>query len=226
MRSFADLWQPALIGLIFEFFSLLALRFRRRISLTFFYIYTGGIMALLQLSTQSGSAVLLGRLFFRYTPIYLFSLLLLTILIMYELFDLDTARNYSLSLIIGRILIFILFFVIVIFSFIFQKAENPINLTFGILGKPIPLIASLLGFIIAIFLSVLVYALLRSRRVHFFISGVLAIWISGAVYLGIFLFPAYLKFPKIFVNDFYQMTASAVVLPLFNLILWKWVKGK
>ena len=226
MRPFADLWQPALIGLIFEFFSLLALRFRRRISLTFFYIYTGGIMALLQLSTQSGSAVLLGRLFFRYTPIYLFSLLLLTILIMYELFDLDTARNYSLSLIIGRILIFILFFVVIIFSYIFQNAENPINLTLGILGKPIPLIASLLGFIIAIFLSVLVYAFLRSKRIHFFISGVLAIWVSGVVYLGIFLFPAYLKFPKIFVNDFYQMTASAIVLPLFNLILWKWVKGK
>lgn len=226
MKLFSDLWQPALIGLIFTFFSLLALRFRRRMSLTFFYIYTGGIMALLQLATQTGSAVLLGRLYFRYTPIYLFSLLLLTILIMYELFDLDTARNYSMSLIVGRILIFILFFVAVLFSFIFQNASNPMNLTFGILGEPILLTTSLLGFIISIFISVLIYALLRAKRIYFFISGILAIWVSGVIYLGIILFPSYLKFPEILINDFYQMTASAIILPLFTLILWKWVKGE
>ena len=222
----ADLWQPALIGLISEFFLLLALRFRRRMSLTFFYIYTGGIMALLQLSIQRSSPVLPGGLFFRYTPTYLFSLLLLTILIMYELFDLDTARNYSLSLIIGRIFIFILFFFTILFYFISQKMENPLKLTFGLVGEPLLIITSLLGFIVAIFVSVLLYALLRSKRIHFFISSILSIWISGIVYLAIFLFPTYLKLPKIFLNNFYQMTASAIVLPLFALIFWKWVKGK
>jgi len=222
----ADLWQPALIGLISEFFLLLALRFRRRMSLTFFYIYTGGIMALLQLSIQRSSPVLPGGLFFRYTPTYLFSLLLLTILIMYELFDLDTARNYSLSLIIGRIFIFILFFFTILFYFISQKMENPLKLTFGLVGEPLLITTSLLGFIVAIFVSVLLYALLRSKRIHFFISSILSIWISGIVYLAIFLFPTYLKLPKIFLNNFYQMTASAIVLPLFTLIFWKWVKGK
>jgi len=222
----ADLWQPALIGLISEFFLLLALRFRRRMSLTFFYIYTGGIMALLQLSIQRSSPVLPGGLFFRYTPTYLFSLLLLTILIMYELFDIDTARNYSLSLIIGRIFIFILFFFTILFYFISQKMKNPLKLTFDLIGEPLLNTTSLLGFIIAIFVSVLLYALLRSKRIHFFISGVLSIWVSGVVYLAIFLFPTYLKLPKIFLNNFYQMTASAIVLPLFSLILWKWVKGK
>ena len=222
----ADLWQPALIGLISEFFLLLALRFRRRMSLTFFYIYMGGIMALLQLSIQRSSPVLPGGLFFRYTPTYLFSLLLLTILIMYELFDIDTARNYSLSLIIGRIFIFILFFFTILFYFISQKMKNPLKLTFDLIGEPLLNTTSLLGFIIAIFVSVLLYALLRSKRIHFFISGVLSIWVSGVVYLAIFLFPTYLKLPKIFLNNFYQMTASAIVLPLFSLILWKWVKGK
>ena len=195
-------------------------------SLTFFYIYTGGIMALLQLSIQRSSPVLPGGLFFRYTPTYLFSLLLLTILIMYELFDIDTARNYSLSLIIGRIFIFILFFFTILFYFISQKMKNPLKLTFDLIGEPLLNTTSLLGFIIAIFVSVLLYALLRSKRIHFFISGVLSIWVSGVVYLAIFLFPTYLKLPKIFLNNFYQMTASAIVLPLFSLILWKWVKGK
>ncbi len=222
----ADFWQPALIGLISEFFLLLALRFRRRMSLTFFYIYTGGIMALLQLSIQRASPVLPGGLFFRYTPTYLFSLLLLTILIMYELFDLDTARNYSLSLIIGRIFIFILFFFVILFYFISQKMENPLKLTFGLIGEPLLITTSLLGFIVAIFVSVLLYALLRSKRIHFFISSILSIWVSGIVYLAIFLFPTYLKLPKIFLNNFYQMTASAIVLPLFTLIFWKWMKGK
>jgi len=234
--NYQNFLYPGLLSLFFFFIILITLKIRKNISLAFFYLIVGGMLALIQFVSFPGYLALLRRLSISgipLIPVYFVSIIIITIFIIYEMFDIEISRNYTLSLIIGRIIAIILFFVIVFTEYYMQAIEtetfsikNVLEYVYLIIGKPLQFSLTLLFFILAIFASFLVYAILRSIRFPIILASIISIIVGGVVNLMSVAFPLFFKVPQMFFNVFYHLIFISVVLSLFNLILWRWVKGK
>lgn len=227
---------PTILSLIFFFFILLTLKIRRNLSLAFFYLLIGGILSLIQFVSFPGYLALLRRLSISgipLIPVYFISIIIITIFIIYEMFDIEISRNYTISLIIGRILVIFLFFAIVFTEYYMGSIETEgfslkgiLEYVYLIIGRPINFTTTLLFFILAIFVAFLVYSILRSLRLPMFLSSIISIFIGGVINLMSVSFPLFFAVPKMFFNVFYHLIFISVVLSFITTILWRWLKGK
>ena len=133
------------------------------------------------------------------------------------MFDIEISRNYTISLIVGRILLIFMFFAIVFTENYMQAIETePFSLNkvlenvYLVIGRPLQLSLTLLFCI----------------KLPSFIASIISIFVGGVVNLMSTGFPLFFKIPQMFFNVFYHLAFISVVLSLFNLILWRWVKGK
>ena len=234
--NYQNFLYPTILSLIFFIIILISLKIRRNISLAFFYLIIGLILALIQFVSFPGYLALLRSLSvggIPLIPVYFVSIIIITIFIIYEMFDIEISRNYTISLIVGRILLIFMFFAIVFTENYMQAIETePFSLNkvlenvYLVIGRPLQLSLTLLFFILAIFASFLVYSILRSIKLPSFIASIISIFVGGVVNLMSTGFPLFFKIPQMFFNVFYHLAFISVVLSLFNLILWRWVKGK
>ena len=234
--NYQNFLYPTILSLIFFLIVLISLKIRRNISLAFFYLIIGGILALIQFVSFPGYLALLRRLSISgipLIPVYFVSIIIITIFMIYEMFDIEISRNYTISLIIGRILVILLFSAIVFTEYYMQviatetfSLKNVLEYVYLIIGQPLQFSLNLLFFILAIFASFLVYTILRSIKLPSFIASIISIFVGGVVNLMSTAFPLFFKMPQMFYNVFYHLAFISVVLSLVNLILWRWVKGK
>lgn len=234
--NYQNFLYPTILALFFFLIILITLKIRKNISLAFFYLIIGGILSLIQFVSFPGYLALLRRLSISgipLIPVYFVSIIIITIFIIYEMFDIEISRNYTISLIIGRVLTILLFFTIVFTEYYMQAIEtetfslkNVLEYVYLIIGKPLQFSITLVFFIIAIFVAFLVYAILRSIKFPSFIASIISIFVGGVVNLMSIAFPLFFKIPQMFFAIFYHLAFISVVLSLFNLILWRWVKGK
>lgn len=227
---------PTILSLIFFLIILITLKIRRNISLAFFYLTIGVILSIIQFVSFPGYLALLRRLAISgipLIPIYFVSIIIITIFIIFEMFDIEISRNYTISLIIGRILALFLFFAIVFTEYYMQGLEtetfslkNTLEYVYLIIGRSIQFSVALGFFILAIFVSFLIYALLRSIRLPVFIASIISLFIGGTINLMSISFPLFFRVPQMFFNVFYHIGFISIVLSLVTLILWRWVKGK
>jgi len=234
--NYQNFLYPTILALFFFIIILITLKIRKNISLAFFYLIVGGILALIQFVSFPGYLALLRRLSISgipLIPVYFVSIIIITIFIIYEMFDIEISRNYTISLIIGRILAIILFFAIVFTEYYMQAIEtetfslkNVLDYVYLIIGRPLQFTITLAFFIVAIFVAFLVYAILRSIKLPAFIASIISIFVGGVINLMSISFPLFFKAPQMFFNVFYHIAFISFVLSLVNLILWRWVKGK
>lgn len=234
--NYQNFLYPTILALFFFLIILITLKIRKNISLAFFYLIIGGILTLIQFVSFPGYLALLRRLSISgipLIPVYFTSIIIITIFIIYEMFDIEISRNYTISLIIGRILVVFLFFSIVFTEYYIQAIETEsfklrgvLEYVYLIIGRPIQFLATLIFFIVAIFASFLVYAILRSIKFPSFIASIISIFVGGIINLMSIAFPIFFKIPQMFINVIYHLIFISVVLSIVNLILWRWVKGK
>lgn len=227
---------PAILVLIFHFFILVALKIRRGVSLAFFYLLIGGILSIIQFVSFPGYLALLRGLSVQgipLIPVYFISIVIISIFIIFEMFDIEISRNYTISLIFGRILVILLFFSIVFIEYLLSslgtekfQLKNVFDYVYLITGRPTQILITLAFFIGAIFVAFLIYALLRAIKFPFIIASIISIFAGGLVNLMSVSFPLFFVVPQMFFNVFYHLAFVSVILSLFTLILWGWVKGK
>lgn len=234
--NYQNFFYPTILALFFFLIILITLKIRKNISLTFFYLIIGGILTLIQFISFPGYLALLRRLSISgipLIPVYFTSIIIITIFIIYEMFDIEISRNYTISLIIGRILVVFLFFSIIFTEYYIQAIatetftlKGVLEYVYLIIGRPVQFFMTLIFFIIAIFVSFLVYAILRSIKLPYFIASIVSLIVGGIINLMSIAFPLFFKVPQMFFIVFYHIIFISIVLSFFNLILWRWVKGK
>lgn len=234
--NYQNFFYPAILSLIFLFFILIALKIRRGISLAFFYLLIGGVLSIIQFVSFPGYLALLRGLSVSgipLIPVYFISIVIITIFIIFEMFDIEISRNYTISLIFGRVLVILLFFSIVFIEYLLSfmgtekfEIKNVFEYVYLITGKPTQIIVNLAFFIGAIFVAFLIYALLRAIKTPPFIASIISIFAGGVVNLMSVSFPLFFVVPQMFFQVFYHLGLASVILSLFTLILWGWVKGK
>ena len=227
---------PAILALIFQFLILISLKIRRGISLAFFYLLIGGVLSIIQFVSFPGYLALLRGLSVQgipLIPVYFISIVIISIFIIFEMFDIEISRNYTISLIIGRVIVILLFFSIVFIEYLLSfmgtekfQLKNVFDYVYLITGRPIQILTTLGFFVLAIFISFLVYALLRAIRLPPFFSSIISIFVGGIVNLMSISFPLFFMVPQMYFGVFYHLAFVSVLLSLFTLILWGWVKGK
>ncbi len=234
--NYESFLYPTVLSLIFFIIILITLKIRRNISLAFFYLTIGVILSLIQFVSFPGYLALLRRLTISgipLIPVYFVSIIIITIFIIFEMFDIEISRNYTISLIIGRVLSIFLFFAIVFTEYYMQGLETEtfslkgtLDYVYLIIGRPVQFSLTLGFFVLAIFVSFLVYALLRSIKLPTFIASIISIFIGGIINLMSVSFPLFFIVPQMFFNVFYHLGFISLVLSLLTFILWRWVKGK
>lgn len=234
--NYQNFLYPVFLALIFQFLILIALKIRRGISLAFFYLLIGGALSVIQFVSFPGYLALLRGLSIHgipLIPIYFISIVIISIFIIFEMFDIEISRNYTISLIFGRILVILLFFSIIFIEYLLSfmgtekfQIKNVLDYVYLVLGKPVQIFASLAFFIGAIFIAFLVYAVLRAIKVPQILSSIVSIFVGDAVYLISINFPLFFFTPRMFFGVYYHIAFISIVLSLFTLILWGWVKGK
>ncbi len=227
---------PAILALIFQFFILIALRIRRGVSLAFFYLLIGGVLSIIQFVSFPGYLALLRGLSVQgipLIPVYFISIVIISIFIIFEMFDIEISRNYTISLIFGRILVILLFFSIFFIEYLLSslgtekfELKNVFDYVYLITGKPTQILITLAFFVGAIFVAFLVYALLRAIKFPFVIASIISIFAGGLVNMMSVIFPLFFVVPQMFFGVFYHLAFVGVILSLFTFILWGWVKGK
>lgn len=227
---------PTILVLIFQFFILIALKIRRGVSLAFFYLLIGVILSIIQYLSFTGYAALFRGLTIQGIPVisvYFISIAIISIFLIFEMFDIEISRNYTISLIFGRIIVILLFFLIFLIDYILlyigtEKIvlRNALDYVYLITGNLTQIISSVAFFVGAIFISFLVYALLRTIRFPPFIASIISIIVGGIVNSMSINFPLFFGAPQVFIGAFYHLAFISVVLSLFTLILWGWVKEK
>lgn len=234
--NYQNFLYPAILVLIFQFFILLSLKIRRGISLAFFYLLIGGVLSIIQFVSFPGYLALLRGLSIQgipLIPVYFISIVIISIFIIFEMFDIEISRNYTISLIIGRILVIFLFMSIVFIEYLLSfmgterfSIKNVLDYVYLITGRPIQVITTLAFFVGAIFVAFLVYALLRAVKLPPFFASIISIFAGGVVNLMSISFPLFFTVTQMFFGVFYHLAFVAIILSLFTLILWGWVKGK
>ncbi|MBC7194487.1 MAG: hypothetical protein H5U37_02365 [Caldisericia bacterium] len=234
--NYQNFFYPAILSLIFLFFILIALKIRRGISLAFFYLLIGGVLSIIQFVSFPGYLALLRGLSVSgipLIPVYFISIVIITIFIIFEMFDIEISRNYTISLIFGRVLVILLFFSIVFIEYLLSfmgtekfEIKNVFEYVYLITGKPTQILVNLAFFVGAIFVAFLIYALLRAIKTPSFIASIISIFAGGVVNLMSVSFPLFFVVPQMFFQVFYHLGFASVILSLFTLMLWGWVKGK
>jgi hypothetical protein len=234
--NYQNFLYPLILSLIFLFFILIALKIRRGVSLAFFYLLIGGVLSIIQFVSFPGYLALLRGLSISgipLIPVYFTSIIIITIFIIFEMFDIEISRNYTISLIFGRILVLLLFFSIVFIEYLLSflgtekfQIKNVFEYVYLITGKPTQILINFAFFIGAIFVAFLIYALLRALKFPPFIASIISIFGGGVVNLMSVSFPLFFVVPQMFIQVLYHLGFISIVLSLFTLILWGWVKGK
>ncbi|MDI6860878.1 MAG: hypothetical protein QMD25_02525 [Caldisericia bacterium] len=234
--NYQNFLYPAILALIFQFLILVSLKIRRGISLAFFYLLIGGVLSIIQFVSFPGYLALLRGLSIQgipLIPVYFISIVITTIFIIFEMFDIEISRNYTISLIFGRILVILLFFSIVFIEYLLSfmgtekfQLKNVFDYVYLITGRPVQILTTLAFFVGAIFVAFLVYALLRAIKFPTLFASIISIFVGGIVNLMSVSFPLFFVVPQMFFGVYYHLAFVSVLLSLFTYILWGWVKGK